>query len=379
MSLQIKCLMILLALSFAAAIEYPQLIVGEPKDPSTSIDVVTHNILLAPYMNKDTKSLFKVWHFIYNKDYDFNTEAGIQKYRVFKANLNLMKEHNASKSSWKMGINHLSDMKDDEISAYYNLKPFDNQEIYKNLRPLNDEDDHPNWEDKKVFKSNVDHRPKMRPVRNQGKCGSCWAYATQAVMEGCFQLWHGPIGDHFSTQQSVDCDSGNNGCSGGWPPSAMNYFTKATFVYDSTYPYTGTKSNCNYRPGMRGDTKLKISGYVAYDKKKNDVSLFDNMLKKGPMEVGVEANSDWYRYSSGIFDIPCKSESNHAVTLVGYVVATGNDTGDCPDNKGGYFIVRNSWGSAWGDNGHIMIKDMGATVSSCNVDKLAWQPASFKN
>ncbi len=377
MSTFFKCLLIVAVFSCVFS-SFPRLNVGTPKDPESFIGKVDHYKLLDPLMTQKTKVLFKAWHFVFNKEYDYNTQEGIRRYKIFKANLKYINEHNASKSSFTMGLNHLADMTDEEVKEYYNLQPFNEQEVANNLRSLGAvslDDLNEDGGENLTKRPQVDHRSKMLPVRNQKNCGSCWAFATQALLEGCFQLWQGSLQGHLSTQQTVDCDTGNGGCNGGFYVNALKYFIKYSPVYDQAYPYTAKKGTCRYSPGMQGDTKIKITAFKSYYKGRTDDNVYDELLKKGPVAIGVDANSDWFKYRSGLFDKTCNSGSNHAVVVVGYKCTGGNkcDQGNC------YYIVRNSWGSGWGDAGHILIKDKGTKASSCNVEKLAFQPTSFTN
>ncbi len=374
MSTQFKCLLIVLATllvcSYAVDLsELGPLNVKEHHMPI--IQKVDNEVLLAPFMNKSTKVLFKAWHFVYQKDYNYNSELGIKKYKTFKANYKKMIEHNRESRSWFMGLNHLSDMTDDDVREYYNIKPFNIEDVSRNLRKANgyriDDANESSVEDYPT----CDHRPAMRPIRNQGQCGSCWAFTTQAVLEGNFSIQHEKLADWFSTQISVDCDKGNNGCGGGWYNNAFKFFTTTSLVYEKGYPYTAKAADCRYKPGMDGDTGVKVEGYTEF-KKGGDQAVFEKMIKAGPVAVAVDANSEWFRYKSGIFDKPCASGVNHAVVLVGYGVEKGDEC-----NKGGsYFIIRNSWGEGWGEKGHMKIKN--DDKESCNVEKFGYQVTTFK-
>ncbi len=375
MSIQFKCLLFALAslLVCAYAVELNELTSITVKEHHLPIiQKVDNGVLLAPFMNQPTKVLFKAWHFVFHKEYDYNTELGIKKYRTFKANYKIIIEHNRTSRSWLMGLNHLSDMTDTEVKEYYNLRPMNMEDISRNLRDsnryrLDDSNEHSVGEDFPV----CDHREAMRPVRNQGSCGSCWAFTTQAVLEGNFNLQHEKIADWFSTQLSVDCDTGNNGCGGGWYNNAFKFFTSTSLVYEKGYPYTAKKATCRYKVGMEGDTGVKIEGLKEW-RKGQSAADYGAMLKRGPVAVAVDANNDWFKYQSGIFDKACASGVNHAVTLVGYGVEKGDEC-----NKGGkYFIIRNSWGESWGEKGHMRIKD--DDKYSCNVKKFAYQVTTFK-
>ncbi len=372
MSILFKCLLVILGLTVAAADNFKELHVGVAKDPGSFIGTVDVDKLLQPFLNKSTKTLFKAWHFIFNKEYDYNSEVGIRKYKVFKSNIKLVNDHNAKNLSWQMGINHLSDMTDGEIEDYYHLKPINENLLTRSLRE-NGEPEFWGGQEKLTGYPQTNWGDKMRPVRNQGSCGSCWAFTTQAVLEGCFALWQEKLSDWFSTQESVDCDTGNGGCNGGWYTNAFKFFQTKSLVYEAGYPYTAKKGTCRYSDTMSGNTKIKVTGFNYYYKGQGSIETYYGMLKRGPVAVAVDANSDWFRYKSGIFDSKsCKSGINHAVTLIGYK----SEGGKCDNKSGSYYIIRNSWGSNWGDAGHMKIKDNG-TASSCNVEKYAFQVKAF--
>jgi C1A family cysteine protease len=352
-------------LIFAIFICFAQSLPTQVKD-----DPIVH--ILNEFMNKSTKELFKVWHFLFNKQYDYNTEAGIEKYKVFRASVKAVKEHNASDASWKKGLNHLSDMTTEEIKAYYNLKPMSVQEMKAGLRKLMNLDDF-NDDESEAPSVNVGGRVavdwtksgKMQPVKDQGGCGSCWAFTTITVLESNWQIKKGGLTGPLSTQQLVDCDAGNYGCDGGWFTSALNFFKANRAIYDSVYPYksgdTGVADKCSV--DGKATTPVFTFKTSAYWYKSNADAIFV-LLQAGPVAVAVDANDGWFSYASGILNYPCSTGVNHAVSLVGY----GTDAGV------GYWIIRNSWSSGWGNAGHIYVKEDPLNANSCNIGSYGYQP-----
>ena len=316
----------------------------------------------------NVKELFKVWHLIYEKEYNYNTLEGIQKYVTFKKNLKEIQEHNSKNTSYKQGLNHLSDMTYEEVEKFYNLTPMNPSEMRGFLRNLISLDDF-NEEDEElapvqsiseiVDRSNVDLRSIMRPVRNQGSCGSCWAFGTMAAIEGVYNKKNSSkLSDWLSTQQLVDCDTSNKGCNGGWFSGAMNFFKAHPAIYESQYKYTAKKGTCS--ESSKTKTSIKTTGY-SYASNAN--SLY-NLLSNGPVAIAVDANSTFMKYKSGIYSSKCSTSVNHAVVLVGYGTS----------NKVGYWLIRNSWGTGWGEKGHINIKEDKANTGSCNVERYGYQP-----
>jgi C1A family cysteine protease len=381
MSTQIKCLLIVLVLACSLSTAFSLQCAEELK-------ITTQEKILNNFKD-NTKELYKVWHFIFNKDYDYNTVQGVNKYKTFKANLKAMNEHNAKTSSYKKGLNHLSDMTDQEVTAFYNIKEVSISLLRRSLRSLrsfnlddyNDEDT--NDIDPTKQKSDIDptkqksvksfapfdYRAAMRPIRNQKNCGSCWAFAVQATLEGCYNLEHTvKLTDWFSTQQSVDCDARNHGCQGGWPSIAMKYFENSKLMYEAQYPYDASRhTTCSYSDLENSGTTL--DGFSEFNSSRDAVASFEEMAAKGPVTVAVGVTSDWYRYSSGVFDGDCPTHVNHAVVLVGLAAA-----GRCSPQ---HWIVRNSWGATWGEEGNIRILVNPENYGSCGLEKFAFQPTGF--
>jgi C1A family cysteine protease len=333
------------------------------------------NDIMDSLQSHDIKTQFKAYHVVYKKTYDLNSEEGIRRYKIFKQNVKEINEHNASDSSYKQGINHLTDMTVEEVNKFYNLVPMTGSELKNKLRGLGLFDDYVD-EDEESPKSTgsqvtertpIDHRSHMTTVRNQGGCGSCWAFTTMSTVEGCWNKNHTKKEDQLSgwlsTQHLVDCDKSNNGCNGGWYTGALTFLKNNKAIYDKVYPYTARKGICQTPSDL---SPVQLTGFAwsnntGYGDDANWVKLLNN----GPVAVAIDANSNFQRYRSGIWSGPCSSKVNHAVTLVGY----GEENGTA------FYWVRNSWGM-WGDKGHIRMK-VDKTNQTCNLEKYAYQPSGF--
>jgi C1A family cysteine protease len=326
--------------------------------------------------NQDMKTQFKAYHLIYKKTYSLDSAEGIRRYSIFKQNVKKINEHNASNSLYKKGINHLTDMTSEEFVQYYNLRPMSSTEIKNKLRSLGLFDDYVDEEEVTIPKvigkgprTAIDHTPHMRPVRDQGSCGSCWSFATMGTVEGNWNLGHtNKLHDHLSTQHLVDCDTSNNGCDGGWYSGALKFLTKKKAFYEKTYPYTAVKGKCKVIRTTTSPVQLK--GY-AWSNNENyqDDTNWVSLLNKGPIAVAIDATQDLQNYSSGIWNGTCSSEVNHAVIIVGYGVDSSSSTG--------FYIVRNSWSEQWGENGYVRVQDNDSNNQSCNLEKYAYQPSGF--
>jgi len=211
--------------------------------------------------------------------------------------------------------------------------------------------------------SRWDFRPLCTPITNQGNCGSCWDFAACGAFEACINIIDGNI-RAVSQQWVINCDSiGANGCQGGWfIPGASDLFQNDGAVYLSDLPYAD--ASCF---SVHGDTATCRSACVTYthhekidsygeigDEGSTGIPPVDTLkaaiIKHGPIWVCVcAARHAWQIYKHGIFTEASDSSTDHAVVLVGW-----KDT-IVTDGSGGYWIMRNSWGSGWGIKGYMYI------------------------
>jgi len=316
----------------------------------------------------NVKELFKVWHMIFKKEYDYNTQEGIQKYVTFKKNLKEIQEHNSKNGLYQKGLNSFSDMTYEEFEKYYNLKSMSPEEMRSVLKTFISLDDYTDEEDtiktknKAGDRKNIDLRKYMTPVRDQGHCGSCWAFAAMGSLEGVYNVYHrsNMLRDWLSTQQLVDCDTNNNGCNGGKYTKAFDYLGTYFADFESQYKYEQKEGSCRYKSS--GHSGIKTAGY---NKATDSDSLYE-LLKRGPVAVSVNANSDFKHYKKGLFDGECSDDVNHRVTLVGW--------SNIKNNPNSCWIVKNSWGKSWGEDGYIYVLDITANNHSCNIELYGRQP-----
>lgn len=209
---------------------------------------------------------------------------------------------------------------------------------------------------------NVDYTPFLRPIRNQGQCGSCWAFAAVAAVEGNYNSANRAmqLKDSLSTQQLVDCDDSNGGCNGGSGFDAFKYIDTNGLAYDSSYSYIAVKGMCK----KTEKSPIKTNGIKFcsnyYSSKKCSRALINSLLQVGPLSVGIDAGTrDFQSYRKGVFTASC-SEDNHAVVLVGF---TNNTL-----SSESYLLVRNSWGTSWGEKGYIKVGLNLNNKNSCFVE-----------
>ena len=184
--------------------------------------------------------------------------------------------------------------------------------------------------------SKFDWRNKVNvPIRNQGQCGSCWAFATIAPIEYLYTYISGkPI--HISEQELISCNSHGYSCNGGW----WDYDDmKKNGVYlNSSFPYDGINEPCKLVKPY--DDIHVIEWYYI----ENDIEEIKNALMYSPVATSVSVSDDFYKYIDGVFDYDSKGPINHAVVLVGW------------DDSLESWILRNSWSERWGMNGYMYIK-----------------------
>jgi len=197
-------------------------------------------------------------------------------------------------------------------------------------------------------------------VKNQGFCGSCWAFSAVGAIESIHFIKTGKL-DRFSEQQLVDCDKGTNqGCNGGFEYLGMDYVAKNGIELENDYKYTAQDGKCKF------DAKkvaYKISGYAMVTPE-NSNKLADSVTTQ-PTAVAVQADSDYFQFYTGgvIDDEGCGTWLNHAILAVGFEAKA-----ETP-----FWIVKNSWGEDWGEDGYVKI--LKETKSGKGICGIAAEPS----
>ncbi|KAL0127154.1 hypothetical protein PUN28_005438 [Cardiocondyla obscurior] len=286
--------------------------------------------------------IFKTHH---KKIYKSSVEEGYRM-KIFLDNKRKISEHNrkyeTKEVSYKLGINKYGDMLHHEFINTLNgfnksVSPWKESVGATYIPPAHVE-----------LPKQVDWRKHgaVTAVKDQGHCGSCWAFSTTGALEGQHFRRSGILVS-LSEQNLVDCSSkyGNNGCNGGLMDNAFQYVKDNKGVdTEKSYPYEAENDKCRYNPKNNGATDVGFVDIPEGDEEKLKAAV----ATVGPISVAIDASRESFQfYREGVyFDPECSSENlDHGVLVVGY--GTDSETGD------DYWLVKNSWGETWGKDGYI--------------------------
>jgi len=261
--------------------------------------------------------------------------------QVFLDNIRLIEQHNARHAkgevSYTLAMNKYGDMLPHEFASimtgYKSERNHKDRKASTFVKPLNVEiPDSIDWFAKGA----------VTPVNNQGPCGSCWAFSVTGAVEGQHFIKTGEL-VALSAQNLIDCDYTDYGCSGGWFDSGFEYIKKNGGIDSaSSYPYEAQDGSCRFNASNVAAT---VTGYVDI-KPGDEEDLKAAVATAGPVAVAMDAgNRDFQFYSTGIYIDPrCRKDNlNHSALVVGYGTEDGVD----------YWLVKNAWGTSWGDAGYI--------------------------
>ena len=325
--------------------------------PNVENDSINQDIrfkILEGFKSGSKKDMFKVYHFLFKKEYDLNSQEALQRYKNFKKTVSFIEETNSKNLSYKLAINQFSDLSDEEFRKTYlnvNIEKetmnFLSDLSYFDTHVKDDEDDGDDDIHVEAPAVNFDWNGSFSETKDQGACGSCWAFSTIGAIEGNYFNKFGQK-LRFAEQQLVDCSNYTNGCSGSDPKNALKYILENGIAFENSYKYisglTSSKENC-MAPSLTMNKVVAGSKFCSSSKCTR--ATIRSYVTEGPTVVLIdgEGNGIFKSYKSGIIDMPC-TNANHAVILTGYGTdATGRE----------YYSGRNSWAKSWGENGFFKI------------------------
>ncbi|KAH7671962.1 Actinidain protein [Dioscorea alata] len=304
----------------------------------------------------EIKLLYEGWLVENNKNYNDLFEKE-KRYNIFKDNLKYIDEHNAGNHSYNLTLNVFADLTNDEHrNMYLGFQSFtgENMDFKESNRYLFNGDE--------TLPDSIDWRDMgaVVGVKNQLECGSCWAFSAIAAIEGLNKIVTGTL-ISLSEQELVDCV--RKSCQGWLMTKAFEFIIKNGGIdAEEDYPYRGYYAQCNRNKLRR--TVVSIDGY------ENVPHYSEDSMKKAaahqPISVAIDSSSDDFRfYGSGIYKGSCGTKLDHGVTLVGYGSENGDD----------YWIIKNSWGTKWGENGYVRIqRNSGTAEGKCGIAILPSYP-----
>ncbi|XP_057468656.1 low-temperature-induced cysteine proteinase [Actinidia eriantha] len=310
-----------------------------------------------------TSDLFDTWCKQHKKTYSSEQEK-LYRLKVFEDNYAFVTHHNTFmvNSSYTLSLNAFADLTHHEFKAsrFGRLAS-------KDLSRLDSGTSNEESSDAFDFEvpSSVDWRASgaVSRVKDQSKCGACWAFSATGAMEGINKIVTGTLVS-LSEQELVDCDrSYNNGCNGGLMNYAFEFVVKNQGIdSEEDYPFQGGERTCSER--KLNQHVVTIDGYT--DVPPNKEKRLLQAVAAQPVSVGICGSERAFQlYSKGIFDGPCSTSLDHAVLIVGYGSEKGVD----------YWIVRNSWGTHWGMSGYMhMLRNSGDSAGVCGINMLASYP-----
>ncbi|KAA0148375.1 hypothetical protein FNF29_06762 [Cafeteria roenbergensis] len=290
----------------------------------------------ASAMTLNHERIFGDWKRQFGRAYG-TTEEETMRFNVFRQNAAKVVAHNSKGLSWTMGLNQFADLTEEEFAAKYigGFRPSTGPKNYElsHLRAVD-------------LPSSIDWSTKgaVTPIKNQGQCGSCWAFSTTGSTEGISFISTGKL-PSLSEQQLVDCSGsyGNQGCNGGLMDNAFQYIiANGGLCSEEAYPYEAQDGTCR---SSSCKSVATISGYKDVPQDSDNAMM--SAVAQQPVSVAIEADQSSFQFYTGgvLTSNNCGTALDHGVLVVGYGSESGSD----------FYKVKNSWGASWGLKGYILL------------------------
>ncbi|KAL3819309.1 hypothetical protein ACJIZ3_005214 [Penstemon smallii] len=283
-----------------------------------------------------------------------------KRFNVFKANVQHIHEENQMDKPYKLKLNKFADMTNHEFRNFYSSK-------IKHYRMLHGDRATTGFMHAKTenLPESVDWRKQgaVTGVKNQGRCGSCWAFSTVVGLEGINKIKTGNLVS-LSEQELVDCEKDNEGCNGGYMEKAYEFVKKhGGLTTENIYPYKARDQFCD--AVKMNAPVVMIDGHENVPE--NDEDALMKAVANQPVSVGIDAGgTNMQFYSEGVYTGRCGTELDHGVAVVGYGTTSDGTK---------YWTVKNSWGQEWGEQGYIrMQRGVDAKEGLCGIAMEATYP-----
>ncbi|XP_047341855.1 cysteine proteinase RD21A-like [Impatiens glandulifera] len=309
-------------------------------------------------------SIYESWLIKHGKSYSNALGENERRFQIFKDNLYFIDDHNSVQNrTYRVGLNRFADLTNQEYRSMYLGGGFQ-RKLSSSAAGKRSDRYLPKLGES--LPDSVDWRKEgaVAEIKDQGSCGSCWAFSTISAVEGINKIVTGEL-ITLSEQELVDCDTSyNEGCNGGLMDYAFQFIINNGGIdTDDDYPYYGTDQKC--------DTYRKNAKVVTIDDYEDVPTYNEEALKKAvatqPIAVAIEGGGRAFQfYDSGVFTGKCGVALDHGVAAVGYGSENGLD----------YWIVRNSWGKTWGEKGYIRMERniAGSNTGKCGIAMEASYP-----